>query len=261
MKAMILAAGRGERMMPLTADTPKPMLAVNGKPLLQYHIENLKQAGFTEIVINHAWCGEKIVEYFGNGESFGVNITYSDESSGALETAGGIIKALPLLVEQPEECFLVVNGDVFCPFDYQTLAVLPKQLEACLYLVDNPEHNKKGDFELQPQNEYSLVTNKTLTNKTATNKTQAQSHLTNTTYTFSGIAVYRASFFSNYINGESLTDTRNILPLGGLLREAAQQQLLQGIKLTSPWVDVGTPARLLTLNNELITRENKLLRN
>ena len=135
MKAMILAAGRGKRMMPLTETMPKPMLKINGKPLLEHHINNLRQAGITDIVINLAWQGDKITEYFGNGSQFGVSITYSQEQTGGLETAGGIIQALPLLGEQ----FIVINGDVFTDYDVTSLMQLHLQAgEAHIVLVENP---------------------------------------------------------------------------------------------------------------------------
>ena len=194
MRAMILAAGRGERMMPLTANKPKPMLLVNGKPLLEYHVENLAAAGITEIVINYAWCGQAIIDYFGNGERWGVNIQYSDESTGALETAGGIIKALPLLLKNTEmllastdnkstndNCFWVINGDVFCSFNFNQLPILSAEQTACIWLVENPEHNLFGDFCLE--------------NGWVKNKKQALSKTPNETLTFTGIALYQASFF------------------------------------------------------------------
>lgn len=235
MKVMILAAGRGERMMPLTANLPKPMLRVAGKPLLQHHIENLAKAGLKDIVINIAWCGQAIIDYFADGKKFGVNICYSDERSGALETAGGIVKALPLLTEpnsSDDDCFLVVNGDVFCDVDFNQLPKLSEQQTACLWLTDNPAHNLAGDF---------VLTNEQVNNKTSL----ADVNLPNneTTYTFSGIALYKKRFFNN-ISTEKLA-------LGPLLKQAAEQGQLKGLKLTVPWTDVGTPARLASLNEQL----------
>ena len=168
MKAMILAAGRGQRMMPLTQAMPKPMLKVQNKPLIEHHVNNLKAAGITDIVINLAWQGDKIKAYFKDGSQFGVNIVYSQEVEGGLETAGGIIQALPLLGES----FIVINGDVFTDYDVSSLMQLHLQSgEAHLVLIENPPHNLDGDFTL--------------------------SHLSpdSQKYTFSGISRYQADFF------------------------------------------------------------------
>lgn len=239
MKAMILAAGRGERMMPLTAHQPKPMLNVLGKPLIQYHIENLAKAGITDIVINHAWCGNILTEYLGKGDKFGVNITYSDESQGALETAGGIIKALGLLTNDSpaknseHEPFLVINGDVFCSMDFSQLPSLNENETACLWLVDNPEHNPSGDFLLK--------SDKVINKKDSINN--------ETPLTFSGIAIYKARFFYDLYHVADVGKAK--LALGPLLRGAAEKNKLKGIKLKLPWTDVGTPERLTQLNNQL----------
>jgi MurNAc alpha-1-phosphate uridylyltransferase len=143
-KAMILAAGRGERLRPLTDETPKPLIKIAGKSLIEYHLTNLADSGFKEIIINTAWLAEKIHQQLGDGSNYGLSITYSDEGE-ALETAGGIINALPLLGNEP---FLVVNGDIWCDFDFSTLPDLKEKTQAHLVLVNNPEHNKKGDFAL-----------------------------------------------------------------------------------------------------------------
>ncbi|MDH3978793.1 MAG: nucleotidyltransferase family protein, partial [Gammaproteobacteria bacterium] len=144
MKAMILAAGRGERMRPLTDAAPKPLLRVNDKPLIQYHLEALGAAGIGEVVINLAWLGAQISDYLGDGSAYGLEITYTEEPVGALETGGGIFQALPLLGNEP---FWIVNGDVFCEFDY-----MPRQLDAeslgHLVMVPNPVHHLAGDFSL-----------------------------------------------------------------------------------------------------------------
>lgn len=247
MRVMILAAGRGERMMPLTQNTPKPMLEVAGKPLLQHHIENLVAAGIKDIVINYAWCGEKITKYFGNGSAYGANILYSDESDGALETAGGIKKALPLLVNNNnnnnksdsdyastlyfDDIFLVINGDIFCEFDFKHLPTLKDEQEACIWLVENPAHNPKGDFTLSDNN---VVENKKDNTKS---------------YTFSGIAIYRANFFNalNYEKEQSIA-------LGPMLRKAAKKKTIQGQIITSLWADIGTPERLTEMNQRMIGR-------
>lgn len=240
MKALILAAGRGERMMPLTANLPKPMLTVNNKPLIQYHIEHLARVGIIDIVINHAWCGDAIINYLGDGRQFGVNIRYSDESTGALETAGGIINALPLLVDMQQDLtenmdqFIVINGDVFCDVNLANLPILSKQQTACLWLTDNPEHNPLGDFIL----DNGIVGNKTI-----------QSHAIDT-LTFSGIALYKACFFANEAEKRhgGVKDVHEKVALGPLLKKAAQQCIVQGVKLDEHWTDVGTPERLAEIN-------------
>ncbi|MCK5669400.1 MAG: nucleotidyltransferase family protein, partial [Gammaproteobacteria bacterium] len=148
MRAMILAAGRGERMRPLTDRTPKSMLQVNGKPLIQYHVENLVQSGILDIVINHAQFGDQIEGYLGNGKIWGARIAYSPEDENPLDTAGGIVEALPLLGEEP---FLTVNADIWTDFPFQQLLNLSENLAnhlAHIVLVDNPAHNAKGDFSL-----------------------------------------------------------------------------------------------------------------
>lgn len=179
MKAMILAAGRGERMRPLTDHTPKPLLQVGSEPLIGWHLRRLKAAGFTEIVINHAWLGEQIETTLGDGSQYGVRIAYSPEKAGGLETAGGIATALPLLGDAP---FLVVNGDVLTDIDFskarQAAEALPHSDKlACLWLVDNPPHNPNGDFAL-------------LTNGLASSDKSAGEALT-----FSGVGVYRPELF------------------------------------------------------------------
>ncbi|WP_372761759.1 N-acetylmuramate alpha-1-phosphate uridylyltransferase MurU [Pseudoalteromonas sp.] len=215
MKAMILAAGRGKRMMPLTATMPKPMLQVAGKPLIEHHINNLKRAGISEMVINLAWQGDKIKHYFNDGSQWGVNITYSQEVAGGLETAGGIIQALPLLGES----FIVINGDVFTDYDVSALTQLHLQPgEAHIVLVENPPHNLTGDFTL--------------------------SHLGSDSpkYTFSGIGRYHADFFAGLSAG--------VRPLGPILREKLNEHLVSTELYIGQWDDVGTPQRLATLNQQ-----------
>ena len=144
MRAMILAAGRGERMRPLTDQYPKPLLTVAGKPLIEYHLESLAAAGVRDVVINLAWLGEKIMEHVGDGHRWGVRVRYSPEGRNALETGGGIHRALPLLGPAP---FWVVNGDVWTDYPLSRLPAEPQGL-AHLVLVDNPPHNETGDFHL-----------------------------------------------------------------------------------------------------------------
>ena len=217
---MILAAGRGERMRPLTDTTPKPLLPVCGKPLIAHHIEALANAGIRELVINHAWLGEQIETALGNGSRYGVRIQYSPEHPQALETGGGIFQALPLLGDQP---FIVVNGDVMCDMDYRSLPSEPKGL-AHLVLVCNPEHNPNGDFALEDQ----------LIRSDGASK-----------FTFSGIGVYRPQLFSGCSAGK--------FPLAPILRGAMSEDQVTGELHQGFWMDVGTPERL----NELNQRCNK----
>jgi len=218
MRAMILAAGRGERMRPLTDQTPKPLLEVGGKPLIQYHIEALRDAGFRELVVNHAHLGNQIVERLGDGAQFGVHIDYSSEPEGALETGGGIKQALPLLGEQP---FLVLNGDIWTDYPYQQLYREPEGL-AHLVLIDNPPHHPEGDFQLNGRR------------LTAGGKRKL---------TFSGIGLYQPDLFADSPEGA--------FPLAPLLRRAMQAGRVSGEYFQGRWLDVGTPRRLAELNREL----------
>lgn len=220
MKAMILAAGHGTRMRPLTNHIPKPLLKVGGKPLIVWHLEKLKQAGFQEIVINIAWLGEQIPSTLGDGSQFGVSIQYSDEqNSGALETAGGIIKALPLLGNEP---FLVINGDVWCDYKLSSNKPLDDNILAHLILVNNPPQHLEGDFAL----------NSGFVNDDELPK-----------YTFSGIAYYRPEFFVSLSEGKH--------PLAPLLRETMKTKQVTGELFKGDWRDIGTPERLLELDNDL----------
>jgi len=221
MKAMILAAGRGERMRPLTDVTPKPLLTVAGKALIEYHLEMLCQLGITDVVINLAWLGQKIADKLGDGSKYGINISYSDESDGALETAGGIIKTLSFFDNEP---FLVINGDVFLSAPLTRLPALDDNKVAHLWLVPNPAHNISGDFYLHHED----VHNRPLFNNS-------------TSYTFSGIAMYRPCFFNQ-------SPQQKKLALAPLLRGAAEQGLISGALLEGQWTDVGTPERLAQLN-------------
>lgn len=228
---MILAAGRGERMRPLTDQCPKPLLKVKGIPLIEYHIKHLVAAGITDIVINHAWLGYQLESYLGNGEKFSANICYSKEST-ALETAGGIIKALPLLAKCDDDIFIVVNGDIYCDYNFQKLPQLLPQCEAHLILVNNPEHNVKGDFQIDSG---MLINPK--------NAEQA-------TYTFSGIALYRKRFFkscSEDVSGDDFANQK-IQPLAPMLRAKADTGKISASLINKAWTDVGTPERLAKLN-------------
>lgn len=215
MIAMILAAGRGERMRPLTDTVPKPLLEVAGKPLIVHQIEALGLAGIEMIVINTGRLGDQIQYHLGTGESFGVSILYSEEGDEPLETAGGIVKALPLLGNEP---FIVTNADIYTDFDYLTLPELVDS-NAHLVLVDNPPHNPEGDFALedgQLQNEGPQR------------------------LTYSGIGLYSPRLFKNCALGK--------LPLAPLLRQSAQENRLSGQSFTGFWRDIGTPERLNEVN-------------
>lgn len=221
MKAMILAAGRGERLRPLTDELPKPLLTVSGKSLIERHIESLASAGMTEIVINHAWLGEKIETTLGDGSQYGVQIVYSPEGEQGLETGGGIVHALPLLTDkgQSDEPFVVINGDVVTDFDFQSL---PEQIEglAHLVLVPNPGHHPDGDFSLSEGRVSQLGSN---------------------LLTFSGIGIYQPSLFSE----KRFAECRGgYFPLAPLLRQAMDQELVTGTLYEGLWIDVGTPERL-----------------
>ena len=226
MKAMILAAGRGERMRPLTDHTPKPLLTVGGKPLIVWHLENLAQAGYKQIVINHAHLGAQIETTLGDGSHWGMSIQYSAEVQ-ALETAGGIANALHLLGDAP---FLVVNGDTFTDIDFAKLH-LPTNMLAHVVLIDNPPQHPKGDF---------AISNSMLEN------------IGETMLTFSGIGVYHPSLF----NGIQPGDAAKLAPL---LREAIRQNRVSAVHFSGVWHDIGTPERLNTLNNDLL--KNNLLKN
>lgn len=221
MKAMILAAGRGERMRPLTDHTPKPLLSLGQDSLIGRHLRRLAAAGIRDIVINHAWLGSQIEAALGNGADYGVHIAYSAETQGGLETAGGIATALPLLGNKP---FLVVNGDIFTDFDFQaafdTAARLPEQHLAHLWLVDNPPHHPDGDFYRH--------SNGLLAADAPDNRHK---------HTFSGIGLYRPALFAD-------TAPHQAAKLAPLLRQAMNRQHISGSIHSGLWLDVGTPERL-----------------
>jgi MurNAc alpha-1-phosphate uridylyltransferase len=221
---MILAAGRGERMRPLTDLTPKPLLLAGGKPLIVWHIEKLAQAGFHQIVINHAYLGNQIETMLGNGSRYGISIRYSPEQE-ALETAGGIAQALHLLSEEhSNEAFLVVNGDTFCDYEYAQLQrSLPPGLLAWLVLVNNPEHNLSGDFALDGNNVRETG---------------------NDMLTFSGIGVYCPQLFAKVTPGSKAK-------LAPILRAAMAGQQVGGERFTGFWMDIGTQQRLHELDKML----------
>jgi len=234
MKAMILAAGRGERMRPLTDHCPKPLLQVGGRSLLEWHLLALARAGVREVVINLAWQGAMIPAALGDGSRFGVRIAYSDEHEHALETAGGIIQALPLLGEAP---FLVINGDIWTDFDYARPPRLDAFAQGSLILVPNPPQHPRGDFALLPRREGEAEAD-ILADPAALESAGAPQR-----FTFSGIAVYRSEFFAGVAAGRQ--------PLLPLLRRAAAAGRLRGRLYQGLWSDVGTPDRLQQLDERL----------
>ena len=231
MKAMLLAAGRGERMRPLTDHTPKPLLEVAGKPLIVWHIENLVRAGITELVINHAHLGAQIEQALGDGSRFGAHIQYSSEGQ-ALETAGGIAFALHLLGDQP---FAVINSDIFCDYNFSQLPSRANRLQADgdsahLVLANNPPQHPKGDFGLAD----GRVT------ETVTSVLSPQPSI----LTFSGIGIYQPALFKDIPRG-------SIAPLAPLLRAQIALGKVSGEHHQGWWVDVGTPQRLAELDSQI----------
>lgn len=221
MKVMILAAGRGERMRPLTDHTPKPLLPVGGKPLIVWHLERLAAAGFRTVVINHAHLGAQIEAALGAGARWGLAIRYSPEPKGALETAGGIAQALPLLDSAP---FLVINGDIYCDWDVaQAKTALVAGDLAHLIMVNNPPQHPQGDFALQ-------------NGKVGADGTPK--------FTFAGIGIYRPELFFSITRGQPAR-------LAPLLRAAMSEARVSGELHCGCWTDVGTPERLAQLDAAL----------
>jgi|SRR5690625_783328 len=223
MKAMILAAGRGKRMRPLTDTLPKPLLEVGGKPLIVWHIEKLVDAGITQIIINHAWQGHLIEQALGCGNTWGASLHYSAEPH-RLETAGGIAKALPFFDQQP---FLVINGDIWCDWDVQqakqcACALKQEAALAWLLMVDNPCHNPAGDFSFPDLAAHPL--------------------------TFAGIGVYRPELFS-------AIPKNTVYKLAPLLRQALTNNQVIATHYHGEWMDIGTPERLDRLHNKLVTQD------
>lgn len=217
MKAMILVAGRGERMRPLTDETPKPLISVASKPLVQYHIEGLARAGVTDIVLNPGWLGDQFIRTFGTGEAFGVNLHYSVETPGRFETGGGIRQALQLLGSEP---FIVVNGDIATDFPFDELLHRPFSVEqwADAVLVENPSHNSGGDFSLASTGDLSSPDPNA------------------PTYTFSGISI---------VNPTAIRDwPETHFSLGDVLRKGTGLGLVKGYYYQGYWSDVGTLGRL-----------------
>lgn len=215
MIAMVLAAGRGERLRPLTETTPKALVEVRGRSLLERHLDNLAAAGVDTVVINLGWLGEKIAERIGSGGDYGLNVIYSPEDDNILETGGGIQRALPLLGRDP---FLVVNADIYTDMPMPP-AEIARSDTGHLVLVPRPAHKERGDFDLQ-----------------AGRIRESDS----AAFTFSGVAVYRPEFFADCNPGR--------FPLAPMLRAAAREDRLAGSLYEGVWEDVGTPERLAELN-------------
>ena len=233
----ILAAGRGLRMMPLTANTPKPLLNVGELSLIEHHIKRLASMGFKEFVINIDYLGDNIKRAVGDGSRWGVHITYSDEQAyGALETAGGIQYALPLI---KSDYFLAVNADIWTDFDFNKLLVEVSEspkisgFSATIVLVENPEHNPDGDFYINNNEQNKLAT--------VQHKNTANPALTS--YTFSGIGLYSKAAFATVAPGKSA--------LAPLLRQWLDNNTLFGVVFDGQWSDIGTPKRLAELNHAL----------
>ncbi|HEY9064199.1 MAG TPA: nucleotidyltransferase family protein [Burkholderiaceae bacterium] len=232
MKAMILAAGRGERMRPLTDHTPKPLLAVRGKPLIEWHLEALARAGVRDVVINTAWLEQQIVAALGDGARFGLAIRYSMEGrdhGGALETAGGIAKALPLLVEHEDDAFWVVSGDIYAPgFVFDAAAAqrfAAGEAQAHVWLVPNPPFHPKGDFGLD-RDGYGLA------DTTGPDGQQ---------WTYANLALVRANLCTGIAPGTRVA-------LGPLLYERMRERRITAEIYRGEWENVGTPAQLAALN-------------
>jgi MurNAc alpha-1-phosphate uridylyltransferase len=223
---MILAAGRGERMRPLTDATPKPLLPVGGKPLIVWQLERLATAGFRHVIINVSHLGEQIQETLGDGDAWNLKIVYSPEPPGALETAGGIARVLPLLGAQP---FLVINGDVFCDWDPAQALTFPMQNErARLLLVDNPAHHPEGDFSLDKNGRVGNAAGDRLT--------------------FAGIGLYTPQLFAHL-------DPDRPSRLAPLLYQAVADGHISGERYSGLWMDVGAPDRLYELDRLLAEKK------
>ena len=223
MKAMVLAAGRGERLRPLTDSVPKPLVQVGGKPLIAWHLAALARAGIREVVINLSWLGEQLRAALGDGHEFGLRIRWSEEGPVPLETGGGIFRALPLLGAEP---FLLVNGDIWTDLPFETLSLAPAAL-AHLVLVPNPPQHPHGDFGLDPG---GIVVNRD-----------------SDRFTYCGVGLYRPEFFHGCEPGR--------FPLLPLLNRAIAARQLHGELYRGRWSDVGTPARLAALNAGLAAVE------
>lgn len=222
MKAMILAAGRGERMRPLTDHTPKPLLKIHGTALIEFHLIKLARAGFSEVIINHAWLGEQIEAFLGDGQRYGIPIHYSAEGE-ALETLGGIVRALPLL---GDDTFFLVNGDIWTDYPFVTKS-LPADTLAHLVMVDNPGHRSNGDFGFDQGRLFA----------------KPDDERASIALTYSGIGYFSPALFRSCQPGKA--------PLAPVLREAMQQNHISGERFSGLWFDIGTPERLAAVEQLL----------
>jgi MurNAc alpha-1-phosphate uridylyltransferase len=252
MKALIFAAGLGERMRPLTDNTPKPLLPVGGKPLIVWHLQKLAATGIYDVVINTSWLAKQFPDMLGDGSQFGLHLEYTYEGPTPLETGGGMWHALPLLGREriSEECFLAINGDIWTDYDFGKLPREPEG-DAHLVMVDNPEHNPRGDFTLlQDGHVLSSAPHPDEVGETGD---------TGTRLTFAGIGVYRPSLFDDWrrIIGQA-PGAREKPPrfkLAPLLRAAMGRSAVTGERHPSQWTDVGTPERLDMLNRSIDLNE------
>lgn len=221
MKAMLLAAGRGERMRPLTDNTPKPLLQVNGISLIDYHLHKLRKANVTDVVINTCWLAEKLTAHVGDGSRYDLTVQYSHEPL-ALETAGGVAQALPMLGREP---FMLISADIWCDVDFTafSLTAMSAQTAASLLLVDNPQHNTSGDFSLSGQRVCRYKKHNSLT--------------------YAGIGLFTPQLFAE-VQGRKT-------PLRDVLYPAIDNGRVDGIKYKGQWTDVGTVERLTDLNKQL----------
>ena len=242
MRAIILAAGRGERMRPLTLSRPKPLLDVGGMALIEHHLYALADAGIREVVVNLSWLGEQLPAALGDGSRYGLAIAYSEEGPEPLETGGGIFRALPLLCPMGVEPFLALNGDVWMQYPYAELierysSGLPRKDQAHLVLVPNPEHNARGDFALDAERVVEPVPGMAADTAVAARLAALPR------YTFSGLGVYQPSLFNGCQDG--------IFKLAPLLRTAAAQDRVSASLFEGDWLDIGTPERLEALRKRL----------
>ena len=240
-RAMVLAAGKGERMRPLTLQTPKPLLPVGGRPLIEWHLLKLAAAGVTDVVINTSWLGEQLPQHLGTGERFGLALSYSDEGPEPLETAGGIVAALPWLAPSagPVQPFAVVNGDVWTDAPLPPVEPMAGDL-AHLVLVNNPAQHLRGDFTLGAPAAVSAAVSAELS---ARRRAVLPRDAGGQTFTFSGLATYHPAFFAGLPAGKR--------PLKPLLDACIAAGQMAGSHWAGRWTDVGTPERLAALEAEL----------
>lgn len=238
MKAMILAAGLGKRMRPLTDNTPKPLLEADGKALIHYHLEALNAAGIQEVVINTHWCASQLEQALGSGSRWNLHIHYSHEPK-LLETAGGILQALTLMNLKARDQFIVINGDIFCDLPIHAWLARNRHFDteqiACLAMVENPDHHPAGDFALHPDDHYL----------------RAKTDDTLPAYTYAGLALFEARFFHH-----TGIQPGQPLALAPLLHQAISKRQVKGDLLANTtWMDIGTPARLEALSRYLQQRK------